>query len=112
MPHCVIEHAASLDAGALVPAVFAAAKSAGLFEPDGADIKVRAIAYDHYLTGPAKSDFVHVSIRLLSGRTVEQKQLLSQAVLAQLQTLALPRCSLTVEVIDIERASYAKVITS
>ena len=95
-----------------MPAVFSAAASSGLFEPDGRDIKVRAVAYDHYLTGPSKGDFVHVTVRLLAGRTTEQKMRLSQTVLAQLQALALPHCSLTVEIVDIDRASYAKAVTS
>lgn len=109
MPHCIIEHSTSLDGEPLVASVFAGTLQSGLFEADGRDIKVRSIAYQHYLTGPEKGNFVHVTVKILSGRTPEQKQVLSQSVLAHLQKLERPGCSLTVEVVDIDRASYAKV---
>ncbi|AEF22823.1 5-carboxymethyl-2-hydroxymuconate Delta-isomerase [Pseudomonas fulva] len=111
MPHCIIEHSASLNGDALLPLIFSGALNTGLFESDGSDIKVRSIAYQSYLTGPERSDFVHVTIKILSGRTTEQKQILSKSVLAQLQTIERPHCSLTVEVADIDRASYSKVVS-
>ena len=91
--------------------VFAGAMASGLFEADGSDIKVRTISYGTYATGTQASDFVHVIVRILSGRTLEQRQMLSASVLAQLQSLALPGCSLTVEVVDMERASYSKFVS-
>ena len=109
MPHCIVEHSASLNSELILPLVFSGAIESGLFEIDGSDIKVRAIVYHSYLTGPEKSDFIHVTLRILSGRTVEQKKMLSNSVLSQLQKLELRVCSLTVEVLDIERASYSKL---
>ncbi|AQU82632.1 MULTISPECIES: 5-carboxymethyl-2-hydroxymuconate Delta-isomerase [unclassified Halomonas] len=111
MPHCIVEHSASLDGDLLLPLVFAGAMTSKLFEADGSDIKVRAIAYQSYQTGQVKSDFVHVVLRILSGRTLAQKQMLSKSVLAQLQKLGLQGCSLTVEVLDIERSSYSKLVS-
>ncbi|MEN3159738.1 5-carboxymethyl-2-hydroxymuconate Delta-isomerase [Alkalimonas sp. NCh-2] len=111
MPHCIVEHSASLDSELILPLVFSGALKSELFETDGSDIKVRAITYYSYVTGPEKADFVHVVVKILSGRTLEQKQLLSKSVLAQLQKLELQTCSLTVEVVDIERASYAKLVS-
>lgn len=111
MPHCIVEHSASLDAALLLPLVFSGTVQSGLFEADGADIKVRAISYQYYLTGLAQSDFVHVVLRILSGRTVEQKQLLAKSVLAQLQSRKLVGCSLTVEVVEMDRTSYAKCVS-
>ncbi|MGP5191624.1 5-carboxymethyl-2-hydroxymuconate Delta-isomerase [Vreelandella alkaliphila] len=111
MPHSIVEHSASLDGELILPLVFSGAMTSALFEADGSDIKVRSIAYQSYLTGQATSEFVHVVLKILSGRTPAQKQMLSRSVLAQLQTLELPRCSLTVEVVDIERASYSKWVS-
>lgn len=111
MPHCIIEHSASLDAKFLLPLVFSSVKNSQLFAPDGADIKVRALAYQHYLVGHSKSDFIHVVLRILSGRTTEQKQQLSALVLETLCELKLAPCSITVEVVDIDRSSYAKVVS-
>ena len=109
MPHCIVEHSASLNSELIVPLVFSGAMKSELFEIDGSDIKVRAIVYHSYLTGLEKSDFIHVTLKILSGRTVEQKQMLSKSVLDELQRLELQKCSLTVEVMDIERASYSKL---
>jgi len=111
VPHCIVEHSASLNSELILPLVFSGAMKSELFEIDGSDIKVRAIAYHNYLTGSAKSDFIHVTLKILSGRTVEQKQMLSKSVLVQFQKLELQICSLTVEVMDIERASYSKLVS-
>jgi 5-carboxymethyl-2-hydroxymuconate isomerase len=108
MPHCIIEHARTIDSQRLMRPVHAGALESGLFSPDGADIKVRAIACDHYLTGGRQADFVHVTLRILSGRTAAQKQALAAKVLGQLAALGLGECALTVEVVDMDRASYAK----
>ena len=80
MPHCIIEHSASLDSELLVPLVFSGAVKSALFEADGSDIKVRAIAYQSYLTGIAKADFVDVFFKKLSGNTSAQKQSLAQSI--------------------------------
>ncbi|KKO46644.1 5-carboxymethyl-2-hydroxymuconate isomerase [Arsukibacterium ikkense] len=110
MPHCIVEHSASLDAEPLLKVVFSGALNSALFAKDGADIKVRAITYQHYLSEASTSNFVHVVLKILSGRTLEQKQLLSKAVLDQLLTLDFKKCSMTVEIVDIDRASYAKFV--
>ena len=111
MPHCIIEHSASLNAEPLLKSVFSGAMDSALFEKDGSDIKVRAIAYQRYLSEASTSNFVHVELRILSGRTLEQKQRLSKTVLEQLLTLDFKKCSTTVEVVDIDRASYAKFVS-
>ena len=111
MPHCIVEHSTNLDAETLINRVYAGAFESGLFEIDGADIKVRTVAYHHYCTGPRKSSFAHVELKILSGRTLEMKQHLSSTVLAKLRLLDIADCSLTVEVVDIDRASYAKWVS-
>ncbi len=111
MPHCIIEHSVSLDGEVLMPLVFSAALNSGLFNADGRDIKVRTLPYHNYLTGPTKSDFVHIVLKILSGRSAEQKQLLTQAVLAKINTLKLQNCSVTIEVVDMDRACYAKCVS-
>ncbi len=108
MPHCIIEHSADIDGATLLAPVHAGALASGLFAPDGSDIKVRAVAYAHGLVGGVPRAFVHVQVRLLSGRDTAQKQRVTAAVLAQLGALPLPACDLTVEATDMDRASYAK----
>ncbi|MCK9259251.1 MAG: 5-carboxymethyl-2-hydroxymuconate Delta-isomerase [Azoarcus sp.] len=110
MPHCIIEHSAGLDSDQLVSEVFTAALNSGLFEEDGSDIKVRALSYGSYLTGPQKSAFIHVELKILSGRTLEQRSHLSSTVVAQLRALGFSGTSITVEVVEMERGSYGKAI--
>jgi len=111
MPHCLIEHSSIIDGKPLMSSVFEGVFASGLFEPDGSDIKVRSLPYSDFKTGNSELNFVHVILKILSGRTVEQKTLLSQLVLKKLKANYIKGCSTSVEVVDIERVSYAKVIT-
>ncbi|NRD72451.1 5-carboxymethyl-2-hydroxymuconate Delta-isomerase [Shewanella sp. VB17] len=110
MPHCIVEYSTDLEErfnpSVLVDLVYQGAFSSKLFE--GPDIKIRALPYVYYQTGERKQAFIHVSIRLLEGRTQDKKMKLSNLVLEKLTLLDLEQTSLTVEIIDIERASYAK----
>lgn len=110
MPHCILEYAKPLEAQLnptkLLQAVYEGAYSSGLFE--GPDIKTRAIAYEDYLTGTDKKAFIHVTVKILNGRTDEQKQKLSSTVIKRLTALKLSDTSLTVEIVDMESYSYAK----
>ena len=115
MPHCIIEHSSSIDSNTLIPLVFNASMESSLFEKDGSDIKVRVVPFTHYQTGVLQSattqaDFIHVTMRILSGRNTKQKLMLSKLVLESLSTLSLKGCSTSVEVVDIDRASYSKVV--
>ena len=113
MPHCIIEYAKPLedrlDPTKLVQTVYEGAYSSGLFE--GPDIKTRAIAYGEYLTGTDKAAFIHVTVKILKGRTDEQKQRLSSTVIKSLISLQLSDISITVDIVDMESKSYAKHLT-
>ncbi|MEL0638220.1 5-carboxymethyl-2-hydroxymuconate isomerase [Marinomonas sp. TI.3.20] len=110
VPHCVIEHSSNIDGNSLTSRVFSGAMDSKLFEENGSDIKVRAISFSNYQTGNDKASFVHVALKLLSGRNSEQKLNFSTLFLEHLKTLGLSGCSITVEVIDIDRNSYSKVL--
>ena len=108
MPHCIIEHSDDLDQQQLINAVFEGTLASGLFEEQ--DIKTRTLSFTHYQSARSRQSFVHVTSKLLDGRSLEQRSILSQAILDQLQQLQLSAVSLTVEVLEIEKASYAKVV--
>lgn len=110
MPHCIIEHSSCIEPEELNLKVFQGALESSLFEPDGSDIKVRSIAYEHYQTGSTKGSFIHVTLRILSGRSEQDKLLLSNTVMSKLKPIRLASASITVEVIDIDRSRYAKLI--
>ena len=108
MPHCIIEHSSTLVAADLLAAVYQGAVKSQLF--DHKDIKSRAMAYEQHHSGDGITSFVHVAVKILSGRDIEQKNQLSNAVLQELVALNFSDTSLTVEILDIEKASYAKSI--
>ncbi|MBO9491980.1 5-carboxymethyl-2-hydroxymuconate Delta-isomerase [Endozoicomonas sp. G2_1] len=110
MPHCIIEYSSRLNGELLVNLVHQGALASDLFQSEGSDIKVRAMPYQSFKTGSVNLDFIHVTMRILPGRSAEQKSMLTGLVLQQLQTMALEGCSISVEVADIDKASYAKVI--
>lgn len=111
MPHCIIEHSANLSCEQIFPLVFEGVLQSGLFEPDGSDIKIRAISYHDYLVGGIKSDFVHIELKILSGISSQQKQTLAGLVLDKLKLMQSLGSSITVEVVDIDRNSYRKYTT-
>ena len=113
MPHNIIEYSSSLEPHipAIINAVHLGALNSALF--DKSDIKTRAIAYQHVSLGTDCEYFIHVNAKILSGRNSEQKTQLSHLMLQALEQLDLRAISLTVEVTDIDKVSYAKqVITA
>lgn len=110
MPHCIIEYAQDIEPEVtpqvLMEKVLAACIASQLFSID--DIKLRAVPYAHYQIGELKRPFVHVEVKMLSGREPEQKLALSQAVLTALSELALTEVETTVEINDTDRAAYSK----
>ncbi|MBC3764436.1 5-carboxymethyl-2-hydroxymuconate Delta-isomerase [Neptunicella marina] len=111
MPHCIVEYANPLtnliDPQKIVATVHHCAEKSGLFSIES--IKSRAIGYDHF-TSLNKLNFIHVNIRLLSGRSDTAKKQLSTEMLNALQKLGLDNISLTVEITDMHTDSYAKSI--
>lgn len=110
MPHCIIEYSSGVadcvEIDDLVGAVHQGVLSSGLF--DEYDIKSRAVGYAHHRTGATRDSFVHVTVRLLSGRDDAQKADLSEKVLAQIEPLLPAVVSVGVEICDMHRDSYRK----
>ncbi|MBT3315101.1 MAG: 5-carboxymethyl-2-hydroxymuconate Delta-isomerase [Anaerolineae bacterium] len=110
MPHCIIEHSKelgnSISPAKLIIAVHQGAFEAGLFREK--DIKTRILSFKDYQVGSTKLNFIHVTVRILAGRSEEQRAILSNAVLSELEKLSLSSTSLTVEICEIDKESYAK----
>ena len=110
MPHLIIEFSEQVESMVspqlMVEQIRTAAMASGLFNEQA--IKVRAMGYQHFRNGVDDNDFIHVTARILSGRTLEQRQSLSEILLKTLQNMSLPELSLSVEVVEMERESYLK----
>ncbi|MCK5041681.1 MAG: 5-carboxymethyl-2-hydroxymuconate Delta-isomerase [Sphingomonadales bacterium] len=112
MPHCIIEYAKVLEnkisPQVLIEATQKGALNSSLFALE--DIKCRTVAFDNFLVGSGDKNFIHVTTKILSGRDDKQKENLSNCILKELLELGLSKVSLTVEVCDIDRNTYAKKI--
>jgi len=111
MPHCIIEYSAplaqSVDIKQLVQLVHHGAINSGLFERSA--IKTRAIRCDEYQVGDNHlGSFIHITIKIMPGRTDDQKSHLLSAVYDSIVADTAEVCSLTLEVIDINATAYAK----
>lgn len=110
MPHLIIEFSQELAGaeriGSMLEAVHHAAAATGLFEES--HIRVRAMPFAYYSTGGKREPFVHVQCRIHAGRSAAQKKQLSEAVLSALREQAWSMKVMTVEVVEMDRASYAK----
>jgi 5-carboxymethyl-2-hydroxymuconate isomerase len=108
MPNFVIEYGESLSQqispDVLMDKVFEGAKASGHFPPEA--IKIRIEPRLNFRLHDKYKDFLHVSAHILSGRTDEQKSEISEAVLAALKTLGLSSVFVSVEIVDIHRASF------
>jgi len=112
MPHCIIEYSKEVDSlidmNELIDAVHEGAKNSGLFDED--DIKTRAVPYEYYRTGEKTENFIHISVRILSGRNTEQKSNLCLCVYEKAMTILSHFKRVTVEICEIDRDSFSKCI--
>ncbi|USD65467.1 5-carboxymethyl-2-hydroxymuconate Delta-isomerase [Vibrio sp. SCSIO 43136] len=114
MPNLVLEYSNSVEqrvnVQGLLEDLHQVAMESGLF--DIASIKSRALRCHHWLIGDKEDseDFIHISFELLSGRTEEQKRDLSRQLMAVLQQQADSIHSLTVNVRDMDRSCFQKVL--
>lgn len=110
MPHLIIELAEdavrSDEIPSLVDAVHQVTTDSGLFE--SGHIKTRAYPVAHYRVGTVDRPFIHAQLRIKAERTNAQKQALSKVVLEAIRAQALAAGVVTVEVVEMDQASYAK----
>ena len=109
MPHCVIECPKEMNDiisfDVLANAVHDATESSGLFFKG--DVKSRIVTSDHFVVGGKRDYYVHVTVHLLSGRTMEQRKKLSDTIAKVLCEL-LPNVEmLSVETCEIEEKVYS-----
>lgn len=88
--------------------------ASGLFAE--ADIKSRAIRLEQFAVGvvPAPRAFVHLTLSVLSGRSADERAALARQALAVLEAGSIApagtELQLSVDVAEMERATYAKAV--
>jgi len=110
MPHLILEFSAPLaeqsDLGAVLDALGECAASTGVMRRE--DLKLRAVAHPYFKLLDGGDSFAHLTVRLLSGRSPEQKRQLSEALRTCL-VLELPQVhSLSVDIVDMDPEAYLK----
>jgi 5-carboxymethyl-2-hydroxymuconate isomerase len=115
MPHVIIEYSENVPALAnpaeLTQIAHSTMMESGLF--NAADVKSRATAAEHYLVGEKGTDgsFVHVTVYLLEGRNLLQKQRLSEALRDALQLPLQKVSQLSVDIRELQKDVYRKYVS-
>lgn len=121
MPHCILEHSSNVidqvDHRQLLLQIHDVLAATGEFKRG--DIKGRAIEHQVFVVGDGAPDraFISLNLAILSGRGDQLKTRIAEdaaQVLRQAfpRTLAELRCSLTVQVSEMHRPSYQKIVTN
>lgn len=112
MPHIILEYTAAIqseiESTGVLKDIHQAVIQSGLFSPQA--VKTRMVGYPSILWGEeAESiDFVHVTVKILSGRNVEQRRTLSHKVY-ELLTAALPNVpKRSVDIHEMNADTYVK----
>jgi 5-carboxymethyl-2-hydroxymuconate isomerase len=119
MPHIIIEHSAKFDENKILTIGKNIQKIMGDMPFANFDIdqcKIRGISFQNYQVGSSKiADFIHVSIKILAGRSLEIRQDLSQQVFDWLTKYYQEnlnhdcRCDISIDVIEMDREVYKKI---
>ena len=111
MPHCIIETSDSVAVHQtdLLTALQSELCETQLFNSQ--DIKLRAITYTQFIE-PQATSFVHVTVKILAGRTVEQKKTVGLRLYERIETLlsATDSVSISVNTVDVSKEVYVKGI--
>lgn len=111
MPHCILEMSstisAQLDCQAVLEDVHHVLVESGEFNAE--DIKVRLFVSELELVGGRENEYVHVTLKLLSGRDITIKHQLSQTLYETLfNWVGDDSVSLSVDIRDMDRGCYRK----
>lgn len=109
MPHCIIEYSNDIENAKeildTVRIVNTEIENSGLF--DKKTIKTRALPIDVYLVGGVEKSFIHITVKILEGRTDTQKKDLSERILkCVLSKYNIENIS--VEIAELHTQSYSK----
>lgn len=118
MPHLTLEYSANLnafDTKATLLALNESLATSGHFENE-LDIKSRGLPRDAFQVGTSSEPraFVHATLSILSGRTLDTRRALTERVLAVLKAHCVApsgtHLQLSVQLVEMERESYAKAV--
>ena len=112
MPHIIVEYSEQLFQGyevaSTLQVIHSAIADSGLF--DESHIKTRAYPFKEYTNAGGSNPYIHIQARIKSGRDAADKKRLGEAILASVKIQKIQASVITVEIIDMDRESYAKLV--
>ena len=113
MPHIIVEYQEGLatddEVDAILRTIHHSIADSELFKAN--QIKTRAYAFRQFTNGGVGQDpYIHIQARIKSGRDDDNKTRLGEVILSGLANLNIPASVITVEIIDMHRASYGKLV--
>lgn len=119
MPHIIIEHSIDFSTKEILELANQIQKSCfeikeGNFDYD--QFKIRSLSYNNFGVGNdgSNANFIHISIKILAGRSLEIKKKLSENSFKLLQNfqqnsgLNHKRCDISMDIIEMDRELYQK----
>ena len=120
MPHIILEHSSDIPSVSVKSLQIeiqniAASITEGNF--DAEQCKARAFAFDEYFVGrpdQSTASFLHITIKILAGRSIEVRKKLAEKVLNFAEKLFIKlklkttRCDISVDVVEMDRDTYQK----
>lgn len=80
-----------------------------LFKP--ANIKLRLHPVMDFLLDDRLRGFIHIQCRTHSGKSMEQKSLLSETLVKVMANICSENCVITCEIVEMDSVSYAKTLS-
>lgn len=112
MPHIIVEYAEQITEGvpigSILQVVHQSIADSGLFKAN--QIKSRAYPFRTFTNAGGSEPYIHIQARIKSGRDADNKKQLGEVILAGLSSLSIPASMITIEIIDMDRDSYGKLV--
>lgn len=110
MPHIILEYSDNMGPDiqqtGLLQQLHTHVSECGLFAPEA--VKARSIAYQDAILSQGKKSFVHVTVSILSGRSQQQREQLSDELFALCQKELPTVSALSVNIHEMNKDTYRK----
>ncbi|TDK47970.1 5-carboxymethyl-2-hydroxymuconate Delta-isomerase [Algoriphagus formosus] len=108
MPHFIVECSEVLfekqPPEKIMKTIYEAATASGLFQPEDIKVRIRPFTYSFGTFTP--SEFIHVFGNIMEGRTAEQKNALSESIVAALNQIFPELTIISMNIRDFEKQGY------
>lgn len=110
MPHIVIEHSKNISeqvkSKQILSLIHKKVVGSGLFRPEA--VKARSIEFTEYCLPEGANNFIHITVSILSGRSIEERSNLSQKLFKELEAHLPEIDKKSVNIHEMEKETYSK----